>query len=95
MDSTRFPPEIPGVIGGKSFLEIFETQPKIIEFVNTLWTADKTTGVFKEFFVYVKNRLEVPDLLAAHKKRCCQFVKGEEKIPSYLQKYVASKINTI
>ena len=95
MDSTRFPPEIPGVIGGKSFLEIFETQPKIIEFVDSLWTADKTTGVFKEFFVYVKNRLEVIDLRAAHEQRCCEFVKGEKKIPSYLQKYVASKINTI
>jgi len=96
MDDTRFPPEIPGIIGGKTFREIFETLPKIIEFVASLWEEDKTTGVFKLFFVYVKNQLEVPDLKAAHEKRCCEFVKNKKQMASYMRKYVAdNKINIV
>lgn len=97
MDETRFPSEVPGVIGGETFLAIFNKYPKIIEFVDSLWQKDKTTGIFKLFFVYVKNRLEIPDERAAHKKRCCEFVKGkpEKELASYLKKYINSKINTI
>ena len=53
MDETRFPSQIPGVIGGKTFLEVFELCPKIVEFVDSLWTPDKTTGVYKKFFTWV------------------------------------------
>ena len=95
MDETRFPREIPGVIGGKKFKDIFETLPKIIEFVNSLWQEDKTTGLFHEFYVYVKNQLEIPDLKSAHEKRCCDFVKTQKKIPSYMFKYIDSNINTV
>ena len=96
MDETRFPTEVPGVIGGKTFKEIFDTLPKIIEFVASLWQEDQTTGIFKLFYVYVKNQLEVPDQMAAHEKRCCEFVKGQKNIVPYLRKYVrSSKINTV
>ena len=95
MDETKFPDSVPGVIGGKSFKEIFDTLPKIIEFVDSLWQADKTTGIFKLFFVYVKNQLEVVDERAAHEKRCCDFVKDKKQLPPYMQKYVSSKINTV
>ena len=95
MDETRFPESVPGVIGGKSFKEIFDTLPNIIEFVDSLWQADKTTGVFKLFYVFVKNQLEIVDKRAEHEKRCCDFVKDKKKCAPYMQKYVSSKINTV
>lgn len=96
MDGNRFPPEVPGFIGGKTFLEIFQTAPKIVEFVDSLWEEDKTTGLFKTFFVYIKNQLSIPDLRAAHAERCCEYVKHETQLPSYMMKYVASnKINIV
>ena len=95
MDETRFPTDVPGVIGGKSFKEIFHTLPKIIEFVDRLWQEDKTTGIFKLFYVYVKNQLEIQDQKAAHEKRCCDFVKNKKQLPPYMRKYVDCKINTV
>ena len=94
-EDTRFPPEVPGIIGGKRFGEIFATMPQIIEFVASLWQADKTTGIFKLFFVYVKNQLEIPDLAAAHEKRCCDFVKTEKNPAPYMRKYLNNKLNTV
>ena len=95
MDDTHFPPEMGGYIGNKTFLEVFEGCPKIIEFVDSLWQSDKTTGLFKLFFVYVKNQLAVPDLRAAHEKRCYAFVKTEKELPTYMKKYIRNIINTI
>ena len=95
MDNTHFPPEMGGFIGDKTFLEVFEGSPKIIEFVDSLWQSDKTTGLFKLFFVYVKNQLAVPDLRAEHEKRCYAFVKTQKELPSYMKKYEMNTINTL
>jgi len=88
MDDTRFPSQIPGVIGGKTFLQIFTLCPKIIEFVDSLWTPDKTTGVYKLFYTWVKNHLAAPDSRAQHELRCARYVKTEKHLPSYMRKYV-------
>ena len=92
MDDSRFPKIVPGVLGGKTFLEIFEGQPKIVEFVNSLWLEDKLTGIFKEFFVYIKYQLNCPILKEEHETRCFQFVKKEKEIPTYLLKYKKNEL---
>ncbi len=95
MDTTRFPEEI-GELANKTFSEACEDCPKIIEFVDSLWEPSKTTGIFKLFLVYVKNQLDIPDMRAAHEKRCNQFVLGKKKLPNYMRRYIRdSKINTI
>ena len=91
MDDTRFPIECGGYIGGKTFASIFHGEPKIIEFVDSLWQADKTTGVFKLFFVYVKNQLAIPDVRAEHETRCYAYVKNKDDMPPYMQKYITNQ----
>ena len=88
MNETKFPVQIPGVIGGKTFLEVFVLCPKIVEFVDSLWTPDKTTGVYKLFYTWVKNHLASPDKRYEHEKRCSEFVKTEKNLPAYMRKYV-------
>ena len=88
MDETKFPNQIPGVIGGKTFLEVFNTCPKIIEFVDSLWTPDETTGIYKLFYTWVKNQLAVPDLRAEHEKRCVDYTIKQKRVPPYMNKYV-------
>ena len=98
MDNTLFPKELGGYIADKTFLQVFEGCPKITEFVDTLWLEDKTTGLFKEFFVYIKNQLAVPHLKGEHETRCYNFVKNSKvkDLPSYMRKYLTDGcINTI
>ena len=97
MDDTQFPSHVGGYLASKTFIDIFEDCPKIVEFVDSMWQSDKTTGLFKSFFVYIKNRLEVPDMRAEHEKRCCEWVKMTPKVdvPSYMLKYENIKVNTI
>ena len=84
MDS--FPDDMGKELGGKTFAQVFETNPKIIEFVSATWT-DSYTGLFKKFRIYVNARLEHTDEKEAHVKRCRDYVKGQTVIPRYLNKY--------
>ncbi len=87
MDHTRFPKETPGILGNKSFLHVFEQIPEIVEFVDQLWLADKTTGLFKLFFVYIKQKLENALLRKEHEDRCVRFVDGKKDVANYMVKY--------
>ena len=89
MDDIRFPEKVGGALAGKTFNHIFNTLPEIIEFVNDLWIEDKTTGIFKQFFVYVKQQLDIPTCFAAHKTRCYAFVKAKGgKVATYMEKFI-------
>ena len=95
MENTRFPAEI-GELGNKTFIEAFNQCPKIVEFADSLWVSSKTTGLFKLFLTFVKNRLTVPEERAAHEIRCQEFVLGKKEVPSYLKRFKEpSQINTI
>ena len=89
MDSTRFPEGLGGDIGGKSFLELLENSPKIIEFVDQLWFEEKTTGLYKKFLLYIQKKLRDPKIRSAHQNRAREFVKTVDKdeVPSYMQKF--------
>ena len=88
MDNTRFPSECGKNLGDKTFIEVFQTQPKTVEFVNRTWLADKTTGLFGDFLTYVKTRLQIPDVRAEHEKRCDDYVKSHDgDLPDYMTRY--------
>ena len=87
MDNRRFPEDTPGILSNKTFLEIFEEVPQIVEFVDALWLSDKTTGFFKLFFVYIKQKLEDALLRKEHEDRCVRFVDGKEHVANYMMKY--------
>ena len=61
-----------------------------------LWLEEKTTGIFHEFYSYVKGMLNNPAVFAEHEQRVRNFVKTLDKkdIPSYLQQYVKKELNT-
>ena len=82
-------------LAGRTFEEVLHTFPKDIEFVNSLWTGDKTTGVFKDFFLYVKTQLQNPAVLHEHQARSLDFCKGKKRdeLPSYMRKYLEDDIN--
>jgi len=83
----KFPAEMGAEIGGKSFETVFETNPKIIELVISRWDENGCSGVFLDFFKYVKLRLQNPLEREAHEDRCVAYIKRLDKIPSYLLKY--------
>ena len=89
MDSQKFPNELGGDLGGKTFLEILNNLPKIVEFVDSLWLEEKTTGIFKQFYEYIKSMLRNPLVKSEHCSRARAFVKNltENEVPSYMQKY--------
>ena len=82
----QFPGDMGKELGGKTFDEVFTTNPKIIEFVTT-WT-DNCTGLFSEFHRYVMARLGSPFEREEHEARCEEFVRGKQNVPKYLIKYV-------
>ena len=83
-----FPMELGSELGGRRFEEVFQTMPKIIEFVDSSW-EDNCTGVFRLFYEFVKRRLKNPLVRAQHNNRCREYVKGKntKKLPRYLLKY--------
>ena len=89
MDQEKFPLSMGTWLGGKSFLLVFETHPKIVEYVRTCWTS--STGLFKTFYDYVIFQLSVPQLVEEHEERCRQFCKKNTKLPGYLLKYKDAK----
>ena len=89
MDNSKFPEELGGDLGGRTFIEILNESPKIVEFVDSLWQEENTTGIFKDFFVFVKTMLQNPLVKSEHSARAREFVKTipDDEIPSYLKKY--------
>jgi hypothetical protein len=87
MDSTRFPIEMAGELGGHSFLELFEKKPKIIEFVRKLWIEEKCSGMFLDFMKYCKMMLNNPIVKAEHEQRCYKYVTDLKSIPDYMKDY--------
>ena len=53
----RFPENFGNELAGMSFADLFETQPKWVEYVNDLWTDD-CTGLFKKLRDYVLLRMK-------------------------------------
>ena len=91
MDSQKFPQELGGDLGGRTFLDILNNSPKIVEFVDSLWVEEKTSGIFHEFYEYLKMMLRNPLVKSEHRTRAREFVKTltENEIPSYMRKYCA------
>ena len=75
-------------LGKKSFSEVFESNPKIIEFVTSSWT-DNCTGLFSEFRDYVNTRLKLPFEKDAHTSRCQKYVNETAHVPKYMLKYLS------
>ena len=84
---TRFPEDL-GDVGGKSFQECWDTCPKWIEFVRETWT-DTCTGLFLEFYNFVKTKAKNERCLGEHIARCIQYCKNKPlgELPRYLLKY--------
>ena len=82
-----FPQEMGNELGGKSFCLVFETNPKIIEFVTSSWT-DNCTGLFLEFQNYVNERLRVPCEKDLHVSRCQTYANENANLPKYMMKYL-------
>ena len=97
MDSTKFPKEFGGDLAGKTFIEILNTDPKTVEFVDSLWLEEQTTGIFREFFLYTKTMLLNPLVKSEHRERAREFVKtlSDDDIPSYMKKYTTTRIGLI
>ena len=95
MDLTIFPKEMGGDLGGKTFIEVLNNDPKTVEFVDKLWLEQKTTGIFRKFYMFVKNMLRNPVVKSEHRERAREFVKtlSETDIPSYMQKYKTTTID--
>ena len=97
MDSTKFPKNLGGDLAGKTFIEILNTDPKTVEFVDNLWLEEKTTGIFRDFYMYIKNMLRNPLVKSEHRARAREFVKtlSNDEIPSYMKKYTTTTIAPI
>jgi len=94
MDNKTFPEKLGGELGGRTFAEILNESPKIVEFVDSLWQEEQTTGIFKDFLVFVKTMLQNPLVKSEHVARAREFVKNKtnDEIPSYLKKYKIDRV---
>ena len=90
MDETKFPWGLSRELSGRSFKELLETNPKLVEFVDSSWNKKNTTGLFLKFYKYIKAMLNDPLTKSEHHVRCFELVKNidsEELLPSYLNKF--------
>ena len=89
MDSQKFPKELGGDLGDRTFLDILMRSPDIVEFVDSLWVEERTTGIFKKFYEYIKFMLQNPLVKCEHQDRARAYVKkiSKEELPSYMMKY--------
>ena len=80
-----FPVDL-GEFSAKSFETVFNTNPKIIEYVRH-WSS--ATGIFEKFLKYVKLALNEKNKLEQHEKRCIAYIKPliDKKIPTYMRIY--------
>ena len=85
---TAFPKNF-GELACKTFEEVFESNPKWIEYVLECWT-DNCTGLFLEFQQFIKKKIEDKTKLQEHRNRCKAYVKKQKKedLPDYLWKYL-------
>ena len=88
MDSIQFPPDLGNEMSGLTFLEVFEKHPKIVEFVRKLWIERSCSGIFLDFFKYVRMMLQNSIVLEEHETRCKQYVKSTAKVPQYMMEYL-------
>ena len=81
-------PEHVGDFSGKTFEECF-LNPKWTECIRECWEGDKCTGMFREYYEYVMERLKNTDDRKAHETRCRNLCKQTAylKLPGYLLKY--------
>ena len=93
MDQEIFPEKLGGDLAGKSFQYIFTTMPDIVEFVFDMWQEKNCSGVFLNFYRYVKSKLGEEGTLAKHEQRCIDYVHERrnkiDKLPCYLLKYIS------
>ena len=80
-------PEGFGDFRGKTFEEIFSTDPKNTEFVYKCWDGDSCSGIFKDLYDFVCERMQIPAEKAAHVERCKEYCQTNDEVPNYLAKY--------
>ena len=87
-----FPENFGTELAGLEFEQVFLKHPKWVECVDTCWT-ENCTGLFLEFYQFIKLRLDDPLSRFAHENRCEKYVKKlkKDKIPEYLLKYASSR----
>jgi len=73
-----------GELGGKTFQEVFNSLPKIVEF-SQIWEEKRTTGIFRRFAQFVKKKLSVPTLKIEHEIRLTDYLRGKTNLPDYLR----------
>ena len=88
MDSIQFPPDLGNEMSELTFREVFERHPKIIEFVRKLWIESSCTGIFLDFFKYVRLMLRNSIVLQEHEDRCREYVKTAKNVPQYMMEYL-------
>lgn len=86
-----------GELGGKTFLQVFEQCPNIVEFVDALWVEKQTTGIFKKFYMYIRSMLQSPTNKIEHIVRATKFAKAllPHEVPSYLKRFVETSLPSI
>ena len=86
----KFPDKL-GDLSNKTFEETWTDCPKWVEFVRSTWNGDSCTGVFKDFFDFVKRKCKSEQNLGEHLARCIEFCKNKQlvSLPRYMLKYVA------
>ena len=83
-----FPENFGTELAGLTFEEVFQKHPKWIACCDLTWT-ENCTGLFEQFYKFVKNRLQDPLSRFEHENRLEVYVKKLDvsKIPEYLLKY--------
>jgi hypothetical protein len=90
MDATEFPEGAGPELAGLTFIQVFEQKPKVVEFLRKLWIERCCTGIFLDFFKFVKGMLNCPFVMTEHEERCKEYVKTIEndKVPTYMKDYL-------
>ena len=84
----RFPDNL-GDLSSKTFEETWVQCPKWVEFVRETWNGKSCSGVFKDFFDFVKRKSRDERVLGEHLARCIVFCKNKTlvSLPRYMLKY--------
>ena len=77
-----------GDFRGKTFDQIFQTDPKNTEFIYQCWSRDGCTGIFLELYDYICNRMSTPAECVSHIERCKEYcTQHPNKLPNYMNQY--------
>lgn len=80
-------PENFGDLSGLEFESVFVKFPNWIEFVRSDW-MDNCTGLFLDFYNFVKVKLSDKENLEKHIRRCKKWIENKNNnVSSYMQKY--------